>query len=62
MKWRMMNYNLAIAKGECFSNETVPGLLRDVADFLEKVGGILLAINVEYSNDDDAHTAYIMFE
>ncbi|QIN94714.1 hypothetical protein PP460_gp088 [Streptomyces phage Muntaha] len=58
----MSNYELVAGKGVVAIGDTAPDAIRELADIIESRGGVLLAVGIQYNQDEGDYTAYALFE
>ncbi|AVD99348.1 hypothetical protein SEA_BILLNYE_176 [Streptomyces phage BillNye] len=58
----MSSYDLALGKGVVAIQDTAPDAIRELADIIETRDGVLLAVGIQYNQDEGDYTAYALFE
>lgn len=58
----MSYYELAAGKGVAAINDSAPEAIRELADVIETRDGILLAVGIQYNQEEGDWTAYALFE
>jgi hypothetical protein len=58
----MIEYELVVAKGHCFTAPTAHDLLYNVGDFVADNKAELLSISISYNQDSGDYTAYVLHE
>jgi hypothetical protein len=58
----MSSYDLALGKGVVAIQDSAPDAIRELADIIETRDGVLLAVGIQYNQDEGDYTAYALFE
>jgi len=58
----LSSYDLALGKGVVTIGDTASDAIRELADVIESRDGMLLAVGIQYNQDEGDYTAYALFE